>query len=354
LLLKGHETTKKQLELIPLFNKFITESERGKRLQKDGSRIRIRSIKMYHIVVRTLQEFSVSNQFPLRVLSGFNQGKREIKSERIYWKRFYLSYTNFLYQKGCFDNYVGTHIKIIRCFFNYLKLEKGIHTGEFHKSFYVRHETIPVVVLSPEQLRFLINDKGFEESLPNHLQRTKDLFVFGCTVGLRFSDLMNLTARNLEYLADNIYLCVRSLKTSTETRIKIPKYAIEILEKYKRKRSLFPKISNARLNKNLKKLGELAGWVQEVNKFREQRGVIKQLSKGQSHYRFCDLVTTHTMRRTAITMLLSMGVPELMVRKISGHSANSLEFYRYVEYAQMFVDTATDMAFEKISRDKLL
>jgi len=48
------------------------------------------------------------------------------------------------------------------------------------------------------------------------------------------------------------------------------------------------------------------------------------------------------MRRTAITNLLSMGMPETMVRKLSGHSANSKEFYRYVEYAQYAIDQEID------------
>jgi len=309
---------------------------------------------MYRTVLKTLQEFSDTNQFPLRIISVLKSNKQEIKAERVYWKKFYLSYTNFLYQKGCFDNYVGTHIKVIRCFFTYLSREKGIHVGEFYKSFYVRHENIPIVVLSPEQLRFLIDDKSFEKSLPKHLQQTKDLFVFGCTVGLRFSDLMNLSVRNLQQSEDRVYLCVRSLKTSAESKIKLPGYAIEILNKYKRNKALFPTISNARLNKNLKTLCEFAGWTNEVNKIRERRGIVHQLNKGISPYRFCDMVTTHTMRRTAITMLLSMGVPELMVRRISGHSNHSIEFYRYVEYAQRFVDTETDKAYEKICRSEII
>ena len=54
------------------------------------------------------------------------------------------------------------------------------------------------------------------------------------------------------------------------------------------------------------------------------------------------------MRRTAITNLLSMGMPETMVRKLSGHSANSKEFYRYVEYAQYSIDKEIDRINENV------
>ncbi len=42
------------------------------------------------------------------------------------------------------------------------------------------------------------------------------------------------------------------------------------------------------------------------------------------------------MRRTAITTLLILGMPEHLVRKISGHSTVSGFFNRYVHYAQAY------------------
>jgi integrase len=60
------------------------------------------------------------------------------------------------------------------------------------------------------------------------------------------------------------------------------------------------------------------------------------------------MLTTHTMRRTGITTLLRMGVPDYFVRKISGHTANSAEFFRYVQLAQNYLHQHTDAAFEKL------
>jgi hypothetical protein len=47
--------------------------------------------------------------------------------------------------------------------------------------------------------------------------------------------------------------------------------------------------------------------------------------------------------------MLSLGVPEQIVRKISGHSPGSKEFYRYVHWAQAYQDKATEHVFEKLS-----
>jgi hypothetical protein len=55
------------------------------------------------------------------------------------------------------------------------------------------------------------------------------------------------------------------------------------------------------------------------------------------------------MRRTAISTLLNLGVDENYVRKISGHSAGSKEFYKYVKYGQKQMDDAVAIAFEKLA-----
>jgi integrase len=332
-------------DFFHLFNQFIAESQSGKRLKKDGSKIRSGSISHYISVRNELLRFCKKENFILRIRNIIRIRKRELKSEKIYWKRFYRKYSDYLYSIGCFDNYVGAHFKVIRTFFSYLKQEKAIFAGDFHKCFYVRNENVPIIVISSEQLRFLIYDADFENTLSSYLKETKNIFVFGCTVGLRFSDLMNLTNKNIKKTSHAVYLCVRSGKTSTDTRIKLPDYAIQILKKYSHLKTLIPHLSNNRLNLNLKELCEKAGWTHEAGKQRERRGVVKKVNKNGKAYRFCDLITTHTMRRTAITTFLSLGMPEIMVRKLSGHAANSKEFYRYVNYAQHFIDQETDRIY---------
>ena len=56
------------------------------------------------------------------------------------------------------------------------------------------------------------------------------------------------------------------------------------------------------------------------------------------------------MRRTAITTLLNLGMTEVMVRKISGHQANSKEFYKYVNYSQPYIDTELDRVYAQLNR----
>ena len=132
--------------LIPLFRQFIKESENGKRLKKNGERITKGSIDNYRYVLQNLIQFSSDTNFELRVCNIRKLTQKELISEKNYWKKFYKTFTEFMYKKGCFDNYVGANIKVIRVFFNYLQSDKDIFVGDFHKQFYVRKEEVDSLV----------------------------------------------------------------------------------------------------------------------------------------------------------------------------------------------------------------
>jgi integrase len=275
-----------------------------------------------------------------------------IKREGKYLARFFKSFSSFLYtEKGYYDCYVSSVYKVLRAFFNYLLNEKYFPIGSFHKLFKVPVEQSTPIILEPGQLQFLIKDKIFENSLPFHLRRTKDIFVFGCIVGLRYSDLMRLTKDNLIKTASSNYLLIHTKKTGTEVKLPLPHFILSIIDKYKRKagKYLLPRLSGTNLNLQVKKIAEKALWTYSLPKirFRFQRPA-EIRSKNGSCLRFCDQVTAHTMRRTAITTLLSMGVPELVVRRISGHTAHSKEFYRYVVIAQDYLNSHVLTAYENL------
>lgn len=143
---------------------------------------------------------------------------------------------------------------------------------------------------------------------------------------------------------------MRSKKIQTSTKIKLPTYAVDIINRYKKEKTLLPTNHLFTLNKYFREICELAGWTYFVSKKRQKRGIQKiiRTHEIQSDYRFCDLITTHTMRRTAITTLLNLGMPEHMVRKISGHAAGSKEFFRYVQYSQSFLDQETDKVHSRL------
>ena len=339
------------LSLLSLFEKFISESQRGKRLQKNGTRLKPSTVKNYKSTLASLKRFEIHTQKTWLFNTNYKHSKVNFVKEKSYYKKFYHQFTSFQYSRGLIDNTVALNIKNLRTLFGYLISAKGYVMGEFYKDFYVCREEIPVTVLNQEQLKFLIHDKEFEQSLPLILKQVKDILVVGCTVGLRFSDLITLNHLNLEQINDSIYIVTKSQKTNTETRIKIPEYVINILNLYKGKqKTLLPQIAMNEFNKHFKKIGKLAGWTNETGKIRSRRGVGRQCRNTNGKLkRFYDLLSSHVMRKTAVTTMLMLGMKETLVRIISGHSPRSTEFYKYVKYSDAFMDEETDKVFAKLA-----
>lgn len=344
----------KSYDLLLLLKRFIKASETGKRKQSNGKKITKGTIQNYYFLLQQLEQFTITEATELRLPELKRSGKRQVKANYKYWQQFYVRFTAFLYKKKLSDNYVGMLIKILRCFFNYLETEKQIYTGNSQKKFIVPKEEIPIVVISPSQLQELIHTE--EDRLSDKgLLLIKDIFVFGCTVALRVSDLLTLNAYNIEDRGEGkIYLVVQSKKTNTLTRVKLPAYCIDIINRYRhhKRKTIFPLISNGHLNRKLKILFEQLGYTAPYMKYRLQQGSPVAVYKNaalKTPYRFCDMITSHTMRRTAITTMLCLGMPEYMVRQISGHAANSREFYRYVALSQQFMDEAINKVHAQLA-----
>ena len=340
--------------ILQLIDDFINDSYAGRRTKKNGSKISPNTVRNYEYFRKNFIEFLELTNFDFKIYIVNHLTQSEKEKANTYYKKFINAFNSFLYEKKkFFDNYVGLIIKCMRSFFNYLEIERNVSIGTFHRSFFVPKEEIPIIALNKEQLNYILYDEAFNDSVKtNDLDKVKDIFVFGCTVALRVSDLLQLSRKNLAVMGDRHYIQVKSQKTNTHTSIKLPDYAVEILNKYKGKQTtLLPSISSAWFNKMLKRMAKLIPDDFEMVKTRERKGkqviVYKDTAK-RSHYKLSDHISTHTMRKTAITTMLCLGMPEHLVRKISGHAANSHEFFRYVQLSQSFIDDETDKVFEQL------
>ncbi len=337
--------------LLLAFAEFLKKNNRGLKNKALAKKQRSSNTVTQRAVYKHLTGFLLQKpEFEvLPIVKGKSQ--RELKSAGKYWQRFGQAYTKYLQGQNFAVNYIGLHVKVLRTFLTWYQTQRNLNLGDFKSHLQPVKEETPIITLSQSHL-FKLMDVEFLESLPLHLNKTARLFLFGCTVGLRYSDLVSLTARNIENRDGAVYLVQRSQKTDTLTRIKLPGYAIQIIESFgKHGKKLLPFPSKNQFNQNLKKLGELAGWTEDTGKLRLRNGKKVELkTKRGKKYRFCDLLSSHVMRKTAITTLLMNGMPEHMVRRISGHTANSVEFFRYVKYSQSFLDEHTDAIFEKLTK----
>lgn len=344
----------KKILLVPLVKKFIRDTANGKRRMANGQRIKHKSVANYFYLLKHLVEFEQFKGEAVYVTINIRSNRKQILRERDYWKKFYREFSDYLFiQKNCHDNFVGAIFKILKCCFRYLKYEKYLQIPDCCEHFYIRKEEPRIIALLPEQFCFLVLNKEFEARLNLRQRRFKDMFVFGCTAAMRHSDLINLKVKDVEYSRENYFLNYCSIKTNTPVCVKLPQFAVDIFHKNaKRKKpqqNLFRYLSLTNFNNNLQRLAERAGWTGRIGKYRSKNGRTFEIKTPEKNiYRFCDLLGSHTMRRTGITMLLMLGMPEYLVRKISGHAAHSKEFFRYVHVAESYITDEIDKVHQKL------
>jgi integrase len=235
----------------------------------------------------------------------------------------------------------------------YLHLQYGYAESQFLPYRWVRSNQANFQVIGQEQLQALLSDEDLYRKLSPRLRRIRKIMITGCFTALRASDLLNLKSRNIVSRDNRQWLEVCSRKTKHQTRMLMPGDLTRILRpKANPSARLLPRISNVNLNKGIKKLAEEAGWTWVVTPGRLQRGRPSHRQKPGSEQtvRYCDQLTTHTLRRSAITLLLKAGMPETLVRRISGHQPGSRAFHRYVAISQDWLDEQTEKAFDLMLR----
>jgi integrase len=151
---------------------------------------------------------------------------------------------------------------------------------------------------------------------------------------LRISDVVSLQPSNIQYVDGRGVLVKINIKTGTETALPLPDFLADIytfnLNNHGRifsSRAKHP--SNVRL-----RLGEFMMKYPEMHKTYSYTrcNYLGEIVTIQG--KFYDLVHTHMLRKTAITLMIASGMSIDHVRFASGHSANSQSINRYIGFVE--------------------
>ncbi len=335
------------------FEKFIRATQKGKRRLPNGRKISPGTIENYRQTLRILQNFEAKTGQPLLLRKPGFRNKQSLHQQLIrYWKSFATKFKHYLGHCCNFsDAYTASHFKNLKTLFHYLTSEKGWPLRPYTLYFSHSFADTPPLVLEQEQIAFLAQNREFARRLPLPLQRARILFLFGCFTALRFSDLSRLKRTQLTTFNDKPALKLVVKKTGQFLDIPLPHIALPLLNEWQEpgNRYLLPRLSSVNFNKQLKKLFKSAGWDYQFPKFQSNKGQLTELKKESNRsWRFHEQITSHTMRRTAITTLLRQGVPENLVRCLSGHSPASREFHKYVSLSKNWLDHEIRNAWGRI------
>jgi integrase len=237
---------------------------------------------------------------------------------------FYLSYTEYLSGRGYRPNYIGKLIKMLKTFLNEA-LERGLTDNINHKKrrFTPPKEKVDNIYLTFDELAELWR---LDFSKEPRLENVRDLFLFGCYTGLRFSDFSKVSADNID-LNEGV-IEIQTQKTGQLVSIPILPITREILAKYagKTANSLPNSISNQKFNAYLKEIAErflpLHATTSKESTIRGKK-VSQTVPKWQR-------VTTHTARRSFATNMFLSGFPAQSIMKITGHRTEA-SFMTYLK-----------------------
>lgn len=191
-----------------------------------------------------------------------------------------------------------------------------------HKGFKTVRESVSNIYLNEDELQKIMD---VDLSSQPNLENIRDLFIFGCYTGLRYSDFSKVKPENI--IGETIR--IKTQKTGESVVIPLMEPVKIIMEKYHRSPNSLPKsCSNQTMNKYIKKIGKLAG----INNMELK---IRNKGKERVEERFpkYELISTHTARRSYATNMFKRGIPERMIMKITGHRTEAA-FSSYIKVSE--------------------
>lgn len=126
----------------------------------------------------------------------------------------------------------------------------------------------------------------------------RDMFLFSVFTGIAFSDIRNLTEKNLVQAEDGVWwIHTKRQKTGTECHIPLLDLPLKIIDKYRglnKNGKMFVMLSCSKTNGNLKKITKICG-------------IERNITFHQARHSYASLIT------------LSQGVPMETVSRMLGH-----------------------------------
>lgn len=339
-----HEEVKnvtEHLDFITYYEKFISECKVGIRVMLKGKNVgqnySHNAIKNYGSSLSACKRFMKSNNIKKLNFLDIN-------------KEFYEKFRIFCFSvENKHPSTFAGFIKDIKVIMNHAG-EDEIHTGDGHKtqSFVVPSYEADTIFLNEEQIDAIAeldlsdNSKYVTHLVPARdkfkknvfdrkgnkvlvkekisykvLEKARDMSLIGFYTALRFGNFSNLSVKSI----DDNFIKVNQIKGGGYISIPILNKLRPVISKYPHQ---LPTLSLQKFNKYIKLVAELAGLTQLVET-KSFKGNIEQTVT----YRICDLISSHTCRRSYATNMFKRGIPTMLIMSATGHKTET-KFLLYI------------------------
>ena len=206
------------------------------------------------------------------------------------------------------------YIKNLKWFLRYA-VRNGFTTNTDFENFNpkIKDTNKKIIFLSEAELK-LLKELIIPES-KQYLHRVRDVLLFTCYTGLRYSDVQKVKKSNI----NNNKIELLTKKTNDFLTIELNDTSKQILYKYKEfelpNNLALPTISNQKTNEYLKELGQLA----EINEPITQYYYVGSERHEHTMPKY-EYFSSHLGRRTFICLCISRNIPIQVIMKWTGHS----------------------------------
>ena len=321
-----------------LFDDFLTsyieDMETGRRTKK-GRTVKVSPayIKGLRIIQKQIRNYQKETHRKL----GLDDMTMETRNSLVgYWK-----------ERGLMPNAINSYMTDVRTVAKAAYEDKLTKCDDFrHSDFVPKKEEVDNIYLTPEQIQEMLDlDLSTKEAVKKRLEsldisedeklaqlskcrithirtleHVRDIFIVGCLTGQRVSDYSRICEDMITEISGTEFILITQQKTEKKVYIPVDRRVRAILAKYDGK---LPSVHPNEMNKLVKTIGLLLGWTHDCG-FEEKRLNPK---RGR---RFCDMLLSHTARRSFATNAYKAGVPLPSIQAITGHSSEA-QLRRYLK-----------------------
>ena len=238
--------------------------------------------------------------------------------------KFYDDFVAWFTAKNYSVNTIGRHVKELKIIMRAAR-EEGLHDNGLIESrkFRVLTADVENIYLTESEIRAIAN---LDLSDNKHKDIARDVFLVGCYTAQRFSDYSTINEGNIRTLeSGQLVIDLKQQKTGNHVIIPVRPELQAILDKYENR---LPKSYEQKVNKFIKEIAREAGITEKIEVSYVENGERKTHLVEK-----CDLVKTHTARRSGATNMYLAGIPTIAIMKITGHKTEK-EFMKYIKITE--------------------
>ena len=274
------------------YDEFFTEKV-GQLQWTAGTKVRYQNIR------NILERFEIAKNYSLT----FNRIDEKFHAEFTDYSLNTLKHVNNTYLRN---------LVFFKTFMNWAIDKKYTYNEKFKK--FNKNESGKDIIKETATSQIALNIDDLNKIMSHtfktkSLERVRDVFVFACVTGMRFGELSLISKSNVTDThiilkeEKGVFKEPRNIPLTTLSKYILTKYDFEL-----------PLIANQKQNKYLKDAFQEMEFLKKIEKA-TNRG--REVERTEDF--FYNRITTHTARRTFITMMKRKGVSDKLIAKATGH-----------------------------------